>query len=59
VAGFIEGLARKESKTPADAKREFFEHTRRPSSLLRRFAEPEKLAAVVVIMCSPQASATI
>ncbi|MGO8746437.1 MAG: SDR family NAD(P)-dependent oxidoreductase [Thermoguttaceae bacterium] len=57
VAGFVEGLARKEQKTPAEVEREFFEHTR-PSSLLRRFAEPEEVAAMVAYVCSPLASAT-
>jgi NAD(P)-dependent dehydrogenase (short-subunit alcohol dehydrogenase family) len=57
VEGFVEGLARKEGKTPADVEREFFEHTR-PSSLLHRFAEPEEVAAMVAFVCSPLASAT-
>ena len=48
---------RKEQKTPAEVEREFFEHTR-PSSLLRRFAEPEEVAAMVAYVCSPLASAT-
>ncbi len=57
VAGFVEGLAQKERKTPAEVEREFFEQTR-PSSLLRRFAEPEEVAAMVTYVCSPLASAT-
>ncbi len=36
---------------------EFF-RTGRPSSLLKRFATPEEVAAMVVYVCSPRASAT-
>ncbi|MGA2032838.1 MAG: SDR family oxidoreductase [Thermoguttaceae bacterium] len=57
VAGFVEGLAQKDRKSPAEVEREFFEHTR-PSSLLRRFATPEEVAAMVTYVCSPLASAT-
>jgi NAD(P)-dependent dehydrogenase (short-subunit alcohol dehydrogenase family) len=38
-------------------EREFFA-TARPSSLLRRFAKPEEVAAMIVYVCSGRASAT-
>jgi NAD(P)-dependent dehydrogenase (short-subunit alcohol dehydrogenase family) len=40
-----------------EVEQEFFERIR-PSSLLRRFAEPEEVAAMVAFVCSPLASAT-
>jgi NAD(P)-dependent dehydrogenase (short-subunit alcohol dehydrogenase family) len=30
----------------------------RPSSLLKRFAKPEEIAAMVAVVCSPLSSAT-
>jgi NAD(P)-dependent dehydrogenase (short-subunit alcohol dehydrogenase family) len=38
-------------------EREFFA-TARPSSLLRRFATPDEVAAMIVYVCSARASAT-
>jgi NAD(P)-dependent dehydrogenase (short-subunit alcohol dehydrogenase family) len=38
-------------------EKEFFRSTR-PSSLLKRFATPEEVAALVVLVCSPLAAAT-
>jgi NAD(P)-dependent dehydrogenase (short-subunit alcohol dehydrogenase family) len=35
-----------------------FFRTARPSSLLKRFATPQEVAAMVVYVCSPRASAT-
>ena len=57
VADFVTGLAQSQDKTPADVEKEFFQHVR-PSSLLRRFAEPEEVASMVAYVCSPLASAT-
>lgn len=57
VADFVTGLAQSQDKTPADVEKEFFQHVR-PSSLLRRFAEPEEVAPMVAYVCSPLASAT-
>jgi NAD(P)-dependent dehydrogenase (short-subunit alcohol dehydrogenase family) len=41
----------------AEVEKEFFEKVR-PSSLLRRFAQPEEIAPLVAYLCSPLASAT-
>ncbi|TMQ33350.1 MAG: SDR family oxidoreductase, partial [Planctomycetota bacterium] len=41
----------------ATVEAEFFKHAR-PTSLLRRFAQPEEVAALVAFVCSPLASAT-
>ncbi len=57
VARFVEGLAQKERKALAEVEREFFEQTR-PTSLLRRFAQPEEVASMAAYVCSPLASAT-
>ena len=57
VADFVTGLAQSQGKAPADVEKEFFHHVR-PSSLLRRFAEPEEVAPMVAYVCSPLASAT-
>jgi NAD(P)-dependent dehydrogenase (short-subunit alcohol dehydrogenase family) len=46
-----------EGSDRSTVEREFFK-TARPSSLLRRFARPEEVAAMVVFVCSPLASAT-
>lgn len=56
VTGFVEGLARQRGVDRAQVEREFFEHVR-PSSLIRRFATPEEVAAMVVFVCSPLAAA--
>ena len=57
VEGFVSGMAQSQGKTTAEVEQDFFEHIR-PSSLLRRFAEPEEVAAMVAFVCSPLASAT-
>jgi len=41
----------------ATMEKEFFEHAR-PSSLLKRFATPDEVAAMIVYVCSARASAT-
>jgi enoyl-[acyl-carrier-protein] reductase (NADH) len=38
-------------------ERDFFEHAR-PSSLIKRFETTDEIAAMVVYLCSEQASAT-
>jgi NAD(P)-dependent dehydrogenase (short-subunit alcohol dehydrogenase family) len=56
VNEFVEALAKKEKVTKAEFEKEFF-RTVRPTSLLKRFINPEEVAAVVVFVCSPAASA--
>jgi NAD(P)-dependent dehydrogenase (short-subunit alcohol dehydrogenase family) len=57
VEDFVEGLAKSKGISPAEVEAEFF-RTVRPSSLLKRFATPEEVAAMVVYLSSPLASAT-
>jgi NAD(P)-dependent dehydrogenase (short-subunit alcohol dehydrogenase family) len=57
VEQFVQDLAKGQVTDAARAEAEFF-RTARPSSLLRRFATPEEVAAMVVYVCSPRASAT-
>jgi NAD(P)-dependent dehydrogenase (short-subunit alcohol dehydrogenase family) len=56
VNEFVDALAKKEKVTRAEFEKEFF-RTVRPTSLLKRFINPEEVAAVVVFVCSPVASA--
>jgi NAD(P)-dependent dehydrogenase (short-subunit alcohol dehydrogenase family) len=57
VGRFLQDIAQRQSVDPATVEAEFF-RTARPSSLLKRFAAPEEVAAMVVYVCSPRASAT-
>ena len=57
VGQFVADLARSQGKSEADVESEFFA-TVRPSSLIKRFAEVEEVANLVVYICSSQASAT-
>jgi len=57
VETFVQQLAQGQVTNPAAVEAEFF-RTARPSSLLKRFATPEEVAAMVVYVCSPRASAT-
>jgi NAD(P)-dependent dehydrogenase (short-subunit alcohol dehydrogenase family) len=57
VSTFVEGLAKQQGKTKDDVEREFFERAR-PSSLIKRFATTDEVAAMVVYLCSEAASAT-
>lgn len=57
VEDFIQGLAKDQSMTPEQVEKEFFEKTR-PSSLIKRFATPEEVAALVAFVASPLSSAT-
>lgn len=56
VGGFLENLARDQGKSLEEIERGFFEHAR-PTSLLKRFIEPEEIANVVAFVCSREASA--
>jgi NAD(P)-dependent dehydrogenase (short-subunit alcohol dehydrogenase family) len=57
VEQFVQDLAKGQGTQPATVEAEFFRKAR-PSSLLKRFATPEEVAAMVVYVCSPRASAT-
>src|SRR5271166_4290267 len=54
---FIDRLAASSNQTKAEFEAEFFRSIR-PSSLLRRFARPDEVAALAVFLCSPRSSAT-
>jgi NAD(P)-dependent dehydrogenase (short-subunit alcohol dehydrogenase family) len=57
VGGFVEAMAKQQSKSKEQVEKEFFEHAR-PSSLLKRFATVEEVAAMVTYMASELSSAT-
>ncbi len=57
VGAFVARLARARRVDVPTVEREFFT-TARPSSILRRFASPEEVAAMIAYVCSAQASAT-
>jgi NAD(P)-dependent dehydrogenase (short-subunit alcohol dehydrogenase family) len=57
VGEFVGNLARASGRSFADLEKEFFEKVR-PSSLIKRFAEPEEVASLVAYIASPLASAT-
>jgi NAD(P)-dependent dehydrogenase (short-subunit alcohol dehydrogenase family) len=57
VEQFVADLAKTQGTDAATVEKEFF-RTARPSSLLKRFATAEEVAAMVVYVCSPRASAT-
>jgi NAD(P)-dependent dehydrogenase (short-subunit alcohol dehydrogenase family) len=50
-------MAASRNASAAEVEEEFFK-TVRPSSLLKRFATPEEVAALVAFVCSPLSSAT-
>ncbi len=57
VEQFVKDLAKGQGTDTAKVEADFF-RTARPSSLLKRFATPEEVAAMVVYVCSGRASAT-
>jgi NAD(P)-dependent dehydrogenase (short-subunit alcohol dehydrogenase family) len=57
VERFVEDLAKGQGTDAKKVEAEFF-RTARPTSLLKRFATPEEVAAMVVYVCSGRASAT-
>lgn len=57
VEGFIQDMASSQGVEPSQVETDFFENVR-PTSLLKRFATPEEVAAMVAYVCSPRASAT-
>lgn len=57
VDGFLQRLADESGRTLDNVEADFFRDAR-PTSLIRRFAEPEEVANLAVYLCSPAASAT-
>jgi len=57
VGDFVDALAKADGKSFGEFEAEFFE-TVRPTSLIKRFASPEEVAALVAYVVSPLASAT-
>lgn len=57
VEGFIKDLAAKSGGDEKSVERDFFLHTR-PTSLIKRFAEPEEVANMVAYLASPLSGAT-
>ena len=57
VNDFVESLASQGGQGREQVEKEFFEKAR-PTSLLKRFATPDEVAAMVVFICSPLSVAT-
>ena len=57
VGGFVDDMAKQSGKTKADVQKEFFQ-TVRPSSLLKRFATTDEVAAMVAYVASTKSAAT-
>ena len=57
VEGFVSQMAKSRNLEPTVVEKEFFD-TVRPSSLLKRFATTEEVAALVAFVASPLSSAT-
>jgi NAD(P)-dependent dehydrogenase (short-subunit alcohol dehydrogenase family) len=57
VGAFVETLATQQNKTKQQIEQEFFEHVR-PSSLLKRFASVDEVAAMVTYVAGQLSSAT-
>ena len=57
VEKFVQDMAKGQGGDEGAVEKEFFRSIR-PSSLLKRFATPEEVAAMVAYVCSPRSSAT-
>ena len=57
VNDFVGSLASRGGQTHEQVEKEFFEKAR-PTSLLKRFATPDEVAAMVLFICSPVSAAT-
>jgi NAD(P)-dependent dehydrogenase (short-subunit alcohol dehydrogenase family) len=57
VGNFLGELATQQRRSREEVEREFFQHAR-PSSLLKRFATPDEVAAIIVYLSGGPASAT-
>jgi NAD(P)-dependent dehydrogenase (short-subunit alcohol dehydrogenase family) len=57
VGDFVASMAAQSGRSPQAVENEFFK-TARPTSLLKRFATPEEVAALVTYVASPLSAAT-
>jgi NAD(P)-dependent dehydrogenase (short-subunit alcohol dehydrogenase family) len=57
VRTFVEAMAKRENKSKAEVKKQFFENVR-PSSLLKRFATVDEVAAMAIYLAGELSSAT-
>ena len=57
VGAFVEAMAKRQKKSKAEIEKEFFEHVR-PSSLLKRFATVDEVAAMATYVAGELSSAT-
>ena len=57
VGGFIEAMAKQQNKSKKEMEKDFFEHAR-PSSLLKRFATVDEVAAMATYVAGELSSAT-
>jgi hypothetical protein len=57
VGGFVEAMAKQQSKSKEQVEKEFFEHAR-PSSLIKRFAIVDEVAAMATYVAGELSSAT-
>jgi NAD(P)-dependent dehydrogenase (short-subunit alcohol dehydrogenase family) len=57
VAGFVEAMAKQQNKSKKQMEQDFFEHAR-PSSLLKRFATVDEVAAMMTYVAGEPSSAT-
>jgi NAD(P)-dependent dehydrogenase (short-subunit alcohol dehydrogenase family) len=53
---FVSDLAVEKNMSSAEFEKEFFKNSR-PTSILKRFIQPDEVANVVAFVCSPLASA--
>src|SRR3984893_5832037 len=53
---FVSDLAARKKMSAVEVEKEFFKSAR-PSSILKRFIQPDEIASVVAFVCSPLASA--
>ena len=57
VCTFVNALAQQQNKSKGEVAKDFFEHAR-PTSLLKRFAAPDEIAAMATFIASELSSAT-
>ena len=57
VVGFVDAMAKQQNRSKEEVEKEFFERVR-PSSLLKRFATVDEVAAMVTFVASELSSAT-